>query len=71
MPKDPVSKTKDVRAAVEQELGFDPRVDAAHIAVRNIVGDVTLTGTVPIRSTSTCTSRRRWTAPRRFPTAAT
>jgi osmotically-inducible protein OsmY len=47
MPKDPVSKTKDVRAAVEQELGFDPGVDAAHIAVRNIVGDVTLTGTVP------------------------
>ena len=47
MPKDPVSKTKDVRAAVEQELGFDSGVDAAHIAVRNIVGDVTLTGTVP------------------------
>jgi osmotically-inducible protein OsmY len=47
MPKDPVSKTKDVRAAVEKELGFDPGVDAAHIAVRNIVGDVTLTGTVP------------------------
>jgi osmotically-inducible protein OsmY len=47
MPKDPVSKTKDVRAAVEKELGFDSGVDAAHIAVRNIVGDVTLTGTVP------------------------
>ncbi len=47
MDKDPVSKTKDVRAAVEQELGFDPGVGAAHIAVRNIVGDVTLTGTVP------------------------
>ena len=47
MPKDPVSKTKDVRAAVEQELGFDSGVDATHIAVRNIVGDVTLTGTVP------------------------
>ncbi len=47
MNKDPVRKTKDVRAAVEKELGFDPRVDAAHIAVRNIVGDVTLTGTVP------------------------
>ena len=24
MGKDPVSKTKDVRAAVEKELGFDP-----------------------------------------------
>ena len=47
MPKDPGSKTKDVRAAVEKELGFDPGVDATHIAVRNIVGDVTLTGTVP------------------------
>jgi osmotically-inducible protein OsmY len=44
--KDPVSKTKDVRAAVEKELGFDPGVDATHIAVRNIAGDVTLTGTV-------------------------
>ena len=47
MDKDPVSKTKDVRAAVEKELGFDPGVDATHIAVRNIAGDVTLTGTVP------------------------
>ncbi len=47
MDKDPVSKTKDVRAAVDKELGFDPRVDATHIAVRNIAGDVTLTGTVP------------------------
>jgi osmotically-inducible protein OsmY len=47
MGKDPVSKTKDVRAAVEKELGFDPGVDATHIAVRNIAGDVTLTGTVP------------------------
>ena len=47
MGKDSVSKTKDVRAAVEKELGFDPGVDATHIAVRNIVSDVTLTGTVP------------------------
>ena len=47
MNKDPVRKTKDVRAAVEKELGFDPGVDATHIAVRNIAGDVTLTGTVP------------------------
>ena len=47
MGKDPVSKTKDVRAAVDKELGFDPMVDAAHITVRNIGGDVTLTGTVP------------------------
>ncbi len=47
MPKDPLSKTKDVRAAVEKELGFDPMVDAADITVRNIAGDVTLAGTVP------------------------
>jgi osmotically-inducible protein OsmY len=47
MVKDPVSKTKDVRAAVDAELGFDPLVDAADITVRNIAGDVTLTGTVP------------------------
>jgi osmotically-inducible protein OsmY len=47
MSKDPVSKTKEVRAAVEAELGFDPLVDAADITVRNVVGDVTLTGTVP------------------------
>ena len=42
-----MSKTKDVRAAVDAELGFDPLVDAADITVRNIAGDVTLTGTVP------------------------
>src|SRR6266567_3348579 len=42
-----VGKTKDVRAAVEKELGFDPRVDSAHITVSNISGDVTLTGTAP------------------------
>ena len=47
MRKDPVGKTKDVRAAVDKELGFDPMVDAAHITVRNVGGDVTLTGTVP------------------------
>jgi len=42
-----MSKTKDVHAAVEAELGFDPLVDAADIKVMNIKGDVTLTGTVP------------------------
>jgi osmotically-inducible protein OsmY len=42
-----VSKTKDVRAAVEKELGFDPMVDSQNITVMNINGDVTLTGTVP------------------------
>jgi osmotically-inducible protein OsmY len=42
-----VAKTKDVRAAVEKELNFDPRIDSANISVSNISGDVTLTGTVP------------------------
>src|SRR4029077_6241676 len=42
-----VAKTKDVRAAVDKELRFDPRGDSAHIAISNISGDVTLTGTVP------------------------
>ena len=39
--------TTDIRAAVEKELGFDPMVDSRDITVRNIKGDVTLTGTVP------------------------
>jgi osmotically-inducible protein OsmY len=42
-----VGKTKDVRAAVEAELGFDPLVDSADIKVMNVRGDVTLAGTVP------------------------
>jgi len=42
-----VGKTKDVRAAVEKELSFDPRIDSAHMTVSNISGDVTLTGAVP------------------------
>jgi osmotically-inducible protein OsmY len=40
-------KTRDVREAVELELGYDPLVDAADISVRNINGEVALTGTVP------------------------
>ena len=42
-----MGKTKDIRAAVEAELRFDPLVDPADIAVRNIDGDVALNGTVP------------------------
>jgi osmotically-inducible protein OsmY len=42
-----VGKTKDVSAAVEAELGFDPRIDAKDITVRNINGEVVLNGTVP------------------------
>src|ERR1700761_6955748 len=42
-----MSKTKDVREAVEAELTFDPLVDATDINVVNIAGDVALNGTVP------------------------
>ena len=42
-----MGKTKDVRAAVEAELGFDPRIDVKNITVRNINGEVALNGTVP------------------------
>ena len=42
-----MGKTKDVRAAVEAELGFDPLVDSTHITVVNIGGNVSLNGTVP------------------------
>ena len=41
-----VAKTKDVRAAVEKELDFDPLVDSADISVVNVGGDVALNGTV-------------------------
>ena len=42
-----MDKNTDIRAAVEDELRFDPMVDAAHITVRNIGGEVALDGTVP------------------------
>ncbi len=42
-----MGKTRDIREAVEAELRFDPLVDSADIAVRNINGDVALNGTVP------------------------
>jgi len=41
-----MAKAKDIRAAVEAELGFDPLVDSADITVVNIGGNVNLTGTV-------------------------
>ena len=42
-----MSKTKDIREAVEAELAFDPRVDATNITVKNMNGEVALNGTVP------------------------
>jgi osmotically-inducible protein OsmY len=38
---------KDVRAAVQAELTFDPLVDATDITVRDLNGEVGLNGTVP------------------------
>src|SRR3984957_13147695 len=42
-----MSKTTDIREAVEAELTFDPLVDASDISVRNVNGEVALNGTVP------------------------
>ena len=42
-----MSSTKDIREAVEDELNFDPLVDASNISVKNLNGDVALNGTVP------------------------
>jgi len=42
-----MGKTKDIRQAVENELTFDPLVDATDIKVVNMNGDVALNGTVP------------------------
>jgi osmotically-inducible protein OsmY len=42
-----MSKSKDIRAAVEDELIFDPLVDATNISMKNLNGEVALNGTVP------------------------
>jgi len=42
-----MGKAKDIREAVEQELGHDRLLDGAGITVRNLDGSVVLTGTVP------------------------
>jgi len=42
-----MSKTKDIRQAVENELTFDPLVDVTDIQVVNMNGEVALNGTVP------------------------
>src|SRR5689334_1853594 len=46
--KDPeMTKTQDIRDAVELELSYDPLVDISDITVKNINGEVALNGTVP------------------------
>jgi osmotically-inducible protein OsmY len=42
-----MGKIKAIREAVEAELRFDPLVDATGITVRNMNGDMALTGVVP------------------------
>jgi len=42
-----MGKTKDIRAAVEDELIFDPLLDSTDIRVENLGGTVALNGTVP------------------------
>jgi len=42
-----MGKNKDTREAVEAELAFDPLIDATNIDVKNMGGEVALTGTVP------------------------
>ena len=42
-----MGKAKDIREAVEEELGHNRPLDAAGITVRNLAGSVALTGTVP------------------------
>jgi len=42
-----MSQTKDIRDSVEQELIYDPLVDASDITVKNINGEFALNGTVP------------------------
>jgi osmotically-inducible protein OsmY len=42
-----MTKTQDIRHAVELELSYDPLVDMSDITVKNINGEVALNGTVP------------------------
>ena len=42
-----MGKSNDIRAAVIDDLTFDPDVDASDIRVEELDGDVVLTGSVP------------------------
>jgi osmotically-inducible protein OsmY len=42
-----MGKTKDIRAAVEDELLYDPLVESSDVRVENVAGNVALNGTVP------------------------
>jgi osmotically-inducible protein OsmY len=66
-----MSSTKDIREAVEDELNFDPLVDASSISVKNLNGDVALNGTVTsypqYREAAAAAARRRGEAPAQPP----
>jgi len=42
-----MSQTKDIRNSVEDELAYDPLLDASNVTVKNLNGEVALNGTVP------------------------
>jgi osmotically-inducible protein OsmY len=42
-----MTKTQDIRDAVELEISYDPLVDMSDITVKNLNGEVALNGTVP------------------------
>jgi osmotically-inducible protein OsmY len=42
-----MTKTQDIRDAVELELSYDPLVDMSDVTVKNLNGEVALNGTVP------------------------
>jgi osmotically-inducible protein OsmY len=42
-----MTKTQDIRDAVELELNYDPLIDVSDITVKNLNGEVALNGTVP------------------------
>lgn len=43
-----MSRTKDIRNAVENELSYDPLVDASNVTVEITDGEVALSGSVPV-----------------------
>ena len=51
------SMDRDIRAAVQEELVTDPRIDADDIEVEIFNGEVSLNGTVPSQASA---RRRPW-----------
>ena len=58
-----MGKTKDVRAAIEAELGFDPRIDAKNITVEIQGSKAILKGTVRAWAEREEAERAVWSAP--------